>query len=219
MFKESYLENMVRWHLYRRWKKRRSKSRQAEYNFHRIMRRLPKESIFLDLGANIGDVTLVARGLGMKVIAFEPDPVARAVLEERTRGDKDVTIIPKAVGGSARIATFHQRPDVDDLVKTQSSSLVLTNEHAGGKLFDVEVVDIVEFINGLDGYIAAIKMDIEGAEVECLEAILDAGSHRRIGHMFVETHERFSDDLFERTSALRARILAEKIENIDLDWV
>jgi len=117
--------------------------------------------IFIDLGANIGDVTLAARRYGMKVIAFEPDPIARAVLEERTINDGGITIIPKAVGGSARIATIHQHPGVDDLMKTQSSSLMLTHEHAGGNVFDVEVVNIVDFINKVEGRIAALKMDIE----------------------------------------------------------
>lgn len=219
MLKESRLECMLRWNLYRRWRKLRRAPRRAEYNFHRIMHRLPKGSVFVDLGANVGDVTLAARKYGMDVIAFEPDPVARAVLEERTRGDDHVVIVPKAAGGSSRIATFHQRPDVDDLVKTQSSSLVLTDEHTGGSSFDVEVVNIVDFINGVDGYIAAIKMDIEGAEAECLEAMLDAGVHRRVGYMFVETHERFSQELSDRISALRKRIHAEKIENINLDWI
>lgn len=219
MLKESRMECIVRWHLYRRWRKLRHAQRRAEYDFHRIMHRLPKGSVFLDFGANVGDVTSAARKYGMKVVAFEPDPVARAVLEERTRGDDHVVIIPKAVGGSSRIATFHQRPDVDDLAKTQSSSLVLTQEHTGGNSFDVEVINIVDFIDSVDGYIAAIKMDIEGAEVECLEAIFDAGSHRRVGYMFVETHERFSPELQNRTNTLRARVRSEKIENIDLNWI
>ncbi|MGS1093815.1 FkbM family methyltransferase [Aquamicrobium terrae] len=220
MFKESRAEFLMRWYLYRRWKKRISPLRQSEYNFHTIIPRLrDRGDIFIDLGANIGDVTLAARRYGMRVIAFEPDPIARAVLEARTNDDSGITIIPKAVGGLARIATFHQRPDVDDLMKTQSSSLVLTHEHTGGNTFDVEVVNIVDFINEVDGRIAALKMDIEGAEAECLEAMLDAGSHRRIGYMFIETHEGFSDEIRERISALRRRILSEKIDNIDLDWV
>jgi len=37
--------------------------------------------------------------------------------------------------------------------------------------------------------------------------------------MFIETHERFSDELREKISALRTRILTEKIDNINLDWV
>ncbi|QRI64811.1 FkbM family methyltransferase [Shinella sp. PSBB067] len=219
MLEEGPTEFMVRWYLYRRRKKRISNFRLAEHRFHQALYRYPKGSIFIDLGANIGDVTLAARRHGMKVIAFEPDPVARAVLERRTKGDSNVTVVPKAIGGRARIATFHQRPDVDDLIKTQSSSLLLTHEHTGGSTFDVEVMDIVEFIEQIEGRIAAIKMDIEGAEIECLEAILNAGCHRRVGFMFVETHERFSDDLQEKTAVLRARIISEKIENIDLNWV
>ncbi len=219
MFKENPLEFMVRWHLYRRWKSHHSHLRLAELHFHQILSKFPRGSIFIDLGANIGDVTLAARRHGMEVFAFEPDPVASAVLNERINNDRKVTIVPKAVGGSSRIATFHQCADIDDLIKTQCSSLLLTDEHKGGKTFDVEVVDIVKFIDGIDGRIAAIKMDIEGTEIECLQAMLDAGTHLKVGYIFVETHERFSQDLLEKTNALRKRIQTEKIKNIDLNWV
>ncbi|ESY09517.1 methyltransferase [Mesorhizobium sp. LNJC386A00] len=174
--------------------------------------------MFIDLGANIGDVTGHVLAYGMRVIAFEPDPVARQILTTRFGNNDRVTIIPKAVGGSARTATFHQRPDVSDLRRTESSSLIQTHEHTNGKSFEVEVVDLVQFLQGLHEPIVIIKMDIEGAEAECIEAILDAGIHRSIGQILVETHERFSPDLADRIGKLRGRIAQEGIRNINLDW-
>ncbi|MER9208828.1 MULTISPECIES: FkbM family methyltransferase [unclassified Mesorhizobium] len=218
MLRESYFEFMLRWYAYRRWHRPPRRVRQAEYDFHQLMKKLPADSLFIDLGANIGDVTGHVLAYGMRVIAFEPDPVARQILTTRFGNNDRVTIIPKAVGGSARTATFHQRPDVSDLRRTESSSLIQTHEHTNGKSFEVEVVDLVQFLQGLHEPIAIVKMDIEGAEAECIEAMLDAGIHRSIGQILVETHERFSPDLADRIGKLRGRIAQEGIRNINLDW-
>lgn len=218
MLRESYLECMLRWHLYRRWLWPRRRYRQVEYDFHRMMKRSPAGGLFIDLGANVGDVTRHALNYGMKVIAFEPDPLACRVLTEKFGGDDRIKIIPKAVGGAARVATFYQRPDVDNIRRTESSSLMRTSEHERGSSFDVEVVDLAQFLRDLRQPVAILKMDIEGAEAECIEAILDAGIHHSIGKILVETHERFSPDLAARIGRLRDRIAREGIDNIDLDW-
>lgn len=217
MLKESYLEFAVRWHLYRKWHMPPRPNRQAEYDFHRTMKTVRAGGLFIDLGANVGDVTRHALDYGMRVIAFEPDPVARQVLTARFGKSSRVTIIPKAIGGSARTAIFHQASKID-ATRTEASSLFETKHNAKGTAFEVEVVDIVQFLRGLQEPIAVIKMDIEGAEAECLEAIMDAGIHHSIGKILVETHERFSPDLAERIGNLRDRIEREGIRNINMDW-
>lgn len=219
MLSGSYFEVALRWHADRRWRKSPRRNRhKAEYEFLRTLRSAPAGGLFIDLGANVGDVAARALKYGMRVIAFEPDPVARRVLLARLGSDNRLTVIPKAVGGSARTATFHQSPGIEDVGVTIGSSLVQSSFHAGGSTFDVEVIDIVEFLVGISEPIVAIKMDIEGAEAECLEAILDAGVHQSLGKIFVETHERFSPELDERIGLLRDRIAREGIQTINLDW-
>ncbi|MBZ9661954.1 FkbM family methyltransferase [Mesorhizobium sp. ESP-6-4] len=218
MLQESYLEFILRWHLYRRWHRPPRPKRQAEFNFHQLMKATSPNGLFIDLGANVGDVTRHALSYGMKVIAFEPDPTALKMLTRRFGDDKRVTIIPKAVGGSARKATLHQRPDTQNIRMTEWSSLFEVPAHAKGSAFEVEVVDLVEFLKAIRDPIAIVKMDIEGAEVECIEAMLDEGIYRSIGRILVETHERLSPDLDVRIRALRERISRENIANIDLDW-
>ncbi|CDX55875.1 Nodulation protein NoeI [Mesorhizobium plurifarium] len=218
MLEESAFECSIRWHLYRRWKRPPRRLRLGEYNFHQMMKRVRKDGLFIDLGANVGDVTRQALRYGMKVIAFEPDPVAREVLSNRFRGDDRVRIIPKAVGAGARIATFHQ-PQLDEVWRTEASSLYCSDGHQGGTSFEVEVIDLVDFLQTIDEPIAVLKMDIEGAEVECIESILDSGIHTSIGQILVETHEAIFPDLADRTRALRERIEHDGYRNIDLSWV
>jgi len=211
MFEESRAEFLLRWYMYR-WRKK-APHRLAEFLFYRASANSKLGDLFLDLGANIGLVTGAALRLGFNVIAFEPDPKALLTLQARFGGDPRVQIIPKAVGGSARLAKFYRRSDED----TEWSSLTRIDVHAGGEIIDVEVIDLVEFIRRLDQPVSVLKMDIEGAEAECLEAILDAGLHRQIGYMLVETHERFSAELAARTEGIRKRV--NGIPNINLDWI
>lgn len=185
----------------------------AEFQFYRATAKSKLGEIFLDLGANIGLVTGAALRQGFNVIAFEPDPKALATLRARFVDDPRVQIIPKAVGGSARPAKLYRCPDED----TEWSSLNRIDVHAGGEVIDVEVVDLVEFIRSLDRPVSVVKMDIEGAEAECLEAILDADLHRSIGFILVETHERFSTELAIRIAAIRKRV--KGMPNINLDWI
>lgn len=212
MLEESRMEFMIRWHLYRRWKRRPSSKRVAEFTFHKMMERAPA-GIFVDLGANIGSVTAAALSYGLEVIAFEPDPLALATLKARFSSDPRVTIIPKAVGAQARTATFYHLPEY-----TEASSLIKTAENSVGEPVEVDVINIVDFINGLDKPISVIKMDIEGAEAECLEAIISAGLHKRVGHILVECHDRFSPEISSRLDKIREEISSNNIVNVNLNW-
>ena len=214
MFDESRTEFMLRWYLYRRWRNPPKKHRQAEYLFYMIMDAAPRGGLFIDLGANFGQVTAKALEYGHRVIAFEPDPTALATLRTRFGSNSQVEIVPQAVGATSRTAKFYRRPDE----QTEWSSLNRMDVHEGGEVIDVEVVDLVKFVEGLECPITVMKMDIEGAEAECLEAILDAGLHRSIGIILVETHDRFSPELATRLDAIRARIARENITNINLEW-
>jgi FkbM family methyltransferase len=220
VLEENYHESMARWHLYRRWRRPQRAQRRSEYIFHSLMHSLPKSGLFIDLGANIGDVTFAARRHGMEVIAFEPDPTAARLLATRFASDPGVTIQAKAVGASARVATLFQDPSAAKTDKaTEGSSLFEREKHQGGQSYQVEVVDLVEFIRSLNRPVAVLKMDIEGAEVECLDAMLDAGVHRLIGHILVETHERISPELAAGIDRIRTRIAGEGLTNINLNWL
>jgi FkbM family methyltransferase len=215
MLEESRAEFMLRWHLYRRWKKPPSTRRQAEYSFHKMLDGVAADSIFLDLGANVGHVSAKALEHNLKVIAFEPDPAALTLLRGRFGNNPNIEIIPKAVGASNRAAKLHRR--TGDL--TEWSSLIEFDFHADDLAVDVDVVDLVDFVRQLPRPVGVMKMDIEGAEAECLEALLDSGLHRSVGTILVETHDRLSNDLAARLDAIRARIENEGIDNIDLTWV
>ena len=218
MFSESYLKSTLRWHLYRRWQRKQDPERLGERMFYDVALSAPRGSTFLDLGANVGLVSRAALRLGLKVVAFEPDPHALAVLNSRFGNHPDVEIIPKAVGGSARTVELYRHREADK-GNTVASSLIRTAYHDGGTQVSVDVVDVVEFLKSRPNMPSIVKMDIEGAEAECLEAILDAGLQQSIGAFLVETHDRMGPDVARRLDRIRQRITEGNIRNINLEWI
>ncbi len=113
-----------------------------------------------------------------------------------------------------RTRSFAERPEK----ATISSSLFARDIHDKATGVEVPVVDLVSFIRTLGRPVALIKLDIEGAEVGVLERILDEGLHRDVGAIYVETHERHSPEIAERTAGLRRRLAAEGVTTSNLDW-
>lgn len=207
----------IKYQLWRRFKDPR-------YGAVRRLRRdvygIEPGGLVIDCGANVGEVTAFFLDRGFQVHAFEPDPDARAILSERLGQRPGLVVHPHAVGARSGRARLHRmadagrtRPD-----RTLSSSLVRRDEH-GEDTIEVEVIDLLDFIAGLGRGVDIVKLDIEGAEVDILDAILERRMDREIGQLLVETHERFSPELAARTAAIRRKVEELAIKNIDLDWI
>lgn len=187
------------------------------YDFLRYIRAAPEGALAIDCGANVGDVTAVMIREGMRVIAFEPDPTCVADLNRRFAGESRVTIVPKAVGATARRVPFFRQIARGKPV-TVASSIVQMAHHQPEPAGEIEVIDLIGFIDALAEPVHLLKIDIEGAEAEVLESYLERGVDRPIGRIFVEMHEWLDPGLAERLGAVRQRLAEAQHANIDLDW-
>lgn len=213
----------LRWHVYRKHRKRGDRStayKAAVLRMRALLRRLPKGSLIVDCGANIGEVSEYFLRQGMKVVAFEPDPVALAAFKARLGGAENLQLVEKAVGARAGVAPIYQSTALPSkgLQATESSSLIQRELHGAAPVAEVEVVDLVAWLKSQPEKVRILKLDIEGYEAEIIEAMLDDGVYRDIDLVLVETHERFSPELAARLDRLRARVRAEHIDNVCLDW-
>ena len=215
-----YWFNWLRWNLYDRHQKDYPVQRRAIWDFFNHIRTMPRGSLVIDCGANVGNVTRAFVRLGFEVHAFEPDPYARQFLERRYGKHPLVTIHPKAVGAAPGRLTLYRKADFARKPKrsTVSSSLLRRPVHGDANNVEVDVIDLSAFIRGLGRRVDILKLDVEGAEVEIIEHLIGDGTSNLIGMIYAETHERHSTELAERTLRLRQRIAAEKIGNINLDW-
>ena len=182
--------------------------------------------VVVDCGANRGDVTEALAGSGATVHAFEPDPYNVAQLQDRFAGVSNVTLHAAAVGveaGTVRLMRAANWDDDPDLASVKSTVVAGGHNIAEGQGIDVAVIDFPAFLRGLldaHGRIAFVKMDIEGAELDLLSAMLEARLFDDIQLTVAETHERKFKDLRPRFAALREAIaVAYPPARVNLDWI
>lgn len=177
--------------------------------------------ICIDLGANLGQHTRTMATHAAKVYAFEPDPWTAAELRNRLADVPNVEVIEAAAGTEDGTFPLYRTSsfDADPVEQSQSASLVAEKRNIDtASAVEMRVIDFLAFLESLEGEIAVIKMDIEGAEVDLLEAFLDHPAIARIDHIFVETHESRIPGLAARTEALRRRVTDLAQPKINMDW-
>lgn len=177
--------------------------------------------VCIDLGANVGEFTRVMAAHAGKVYAFEPDPWAADQLRNAVADLDNVEIIEAAAGTfDGEIQIFRGLGfDGDPGKKSKSSSIIADkNDLDPDSAITVPIVDFCRFLRELETDVAVIKIDIEGAEVDLLEGLLDDPVMARIGHVFVETHETKVPALAERSETLRARVRGLTRPVVNMNW-
>lgn len=83
--------------------------------------------------------------------------------------------------------------------------------------FEVKQVDIRRFLREIGGA-ELVTIDIEGAEVQLLEALLDSPELGMVHSLFVETHEAQIPEIRALVRALRRRVKDVQAPYISLHW-
>lgn len=180
----------------------------------------------LDCGANVGVVSSLLADTGADVISYEPDPYAFAQLSDALGDRQNVQLINAAVGASSGNVRLMRAANFDEDKKGASVKSTIVD---GGRMIaaenyvDVKLLDFLTILSGEienRGEIAFVKMDIEGAELELLEAMDAADLIKDIRCLVVETHERKFAELRPRFRALR-EAFSEKYpkRQVNLDWI
>ena len=176
----------------------------------------------IDLGANVGDYTRMMASVAKQVIAFEPDPWTFDVLQANVADLQNVRLEKVAAGThEGRVLLYrHVRFQDDPVLHSGSSSLISSKTNvAEHEAVEVRQIDFIAYLKRLNEDIGTLKMDIEGAEVDLLEALLDRPEiMKRIDYIFMETHEARIPGHEPRVKSLRDRVRDMQRPSINLYW-
>ena len=184
------------------------------YDFQNSLKRLNKDSVCIDLGANIGLISSILAKTGATVYSFEPNSIAYMQLEERKLNFPNIIPIKKAAGVIDREVKLYHHVDSENNANedlTQSSSLVQDKPNTSDAIYEVvDEIDFAKFLNDLDR-VDLIKIDIEGFEVELINHLVSNSNLENISKIYVETHYRKWPELKEPTLNM-----IQNVENMNL---
>lgn len=157
---------------------------------------------FIDCGAHCGESILMAKqkfGIDVNVFSFEPVPGLANQLIQIHENDTTIQIQNSAVWINNEIKKFHLSEEYTD----GSSLLNNLNNLRDDHYLEVPCFDLSSWITDCfneDDYII-LKLDIEGAEYEVLNKMIEDGSINLINELWGEWHDMKINDVYTQNLA------------------
>ncbi len=127
--------------------------------------------LVVDCGANIGEVSMILRSRGAKVVSFEPDPVEFAALNANAAREGNIEPVQKGLWHETGELSFYQKNETGD------SSLFDPGDTSGEIKIAVTSLDDHMAQFHPDQRIRLVKLEAEGAEPEILQGMVNSLPH------------------------------------------
>jgi len=186
-----------------------------------VLRKLNKDSIVIDCGANVGNITKKFAATGATVHAFEPDSIAFDILQKRFRSYPNVVLHNQGVWDKETTLDFFSHKDQEkEAAYTVSSSIISNKKNIDQeKSRQIHVIDLCAFISDLGRRVDLIKLDIEGAEIAVLKKMLEKETYKLFDEMYVETHEKKIPGHATEIAKIKEIMQQKNVRNIKLNWL
>lgn len=140
----------------------------------------PEDKVIIDLGANIGLVSMHLSPYANKIISVEPTPSHFNILEHFTKDLPNISILQGAISDKRETTQFYLLAD-----STENS---LINEK-GGTEIQVETYTLKDIIDLYDlKSVDFVKIDIEGSEIKFLSKENIETLNNYVKKFFIEFH-------------------------------
>ncbi|MDR2415527.1 MAG: FkbM family methyltransferase [Candidatus Peribacteria bacterium] len=114
-------------------------------------------------------------------------------MKKKYEGNEQIHLYQKAVSDKTALLTFY---DDEKILYNQGASIISQATHqAMDNFYEVEAVRLVDVLKNdiLSKHkkIHLLKLDVEGAEFDIMEDLINSDIYIDITYIVVETHERF----------------------------
>ena len=161
------------------------------------------DPLIIDGGSNIGMSVLFFKALypDARVLAFEPAAPAHRLLVANVEANRlaDVEVHHAALGRENRVVPFYEDPDDPATFRMSTRR----ERIPGGET----TVEQRRLSGLLDGDVDLLKLDVEGAEDDVIDELVESGAMARVDQLVVEYHHHldpardFLDVFLERLRA------------------
>lgn len=185
-----------------------------------IEQHLPAGGTFVDIGANIGLMSVYAAfkvGEEGSVIAFEPHDETRKIAEHNVRingFEKIIQLVSKGAG------SVREEKSLFDNWSVNRGAASLVHNASEGEGSRIQITTIDEELNGR--MVDVLKIDVEGYELEALKGAKDILQRKHPPVLIIECteeteHQEFTrEDLFDHIRSVQPRYQCYKLKGTKL---
>ena len=167
-------------------------------SFRILFLHVNKNDICIDLGANIGNASLVMWIKGVsKIYALEPNLEAFNVLKENIKGIDNIYALNIGISSETKKEKLYLHKDIknksykDTILRlSQASSLLSDKTNIGDQFYEVQTKSLIDLLIDLEESPTIIKCDIEGGEYIIYKQLIESVRSFGIRKVFVECHAK-----------------------------
>ena len=151
--------------------------------------KINKDSLFIDVGSNWGDVLRELVETKCSVLSFEPHPEFAEMLKFMYSSNENISTYPAAVWTKNTVKPLYYKGNGPNL----NGGSTLNIEKPGiseDRFVNVQCYDIAQVVTNQERKIDILKLDVEGSEWEILDRLYQTGTYRNVSAIYVEDHVR-----------------------------
>lgn len=181
------------------------------YRTYVVFNYLSYNSIFIDIGGNLGNVSQYVQDICQpKLIEiYEPHNLLYLNLKSRFKKYKNINIYNFAVSNSNSQGLLYLRnKNENDLKLLEGSSLEKNKKNINNQYYQkINLIDVQKIISNFE-FIDCIKIDIEGHEYKILDTLIR--NKNKIGKIICEFHGTDADIAINKNQEFRESFLKYK---------
>ena len=167
-----------------------------ERSFRDLFFEVKRKDICLDLGANIGDASLVMWLKGVRFIyALEPNIEVFNLLKNNLRGIRNFKALNIAISSESSTQKLYLHKSILDksdkkkiLEFSQASSLMADKSNLGNCFYEIKTKNFKDLFDSFEKKPNIIKCDIEGGEYIIYKQLIELAKQPQVRKIFVECH-------------------------------